>query len=183
LALDRLFETHLSMEKLLEMGKKLGADVPFCIIKNTSLAEGIGEKLSPVKMPFAPACLLVKPEASISTPVIYRDVDALIEAGNAVRPDTDKLLEAINCVDKETFYKELVNIFEPVSSVYCEDIFKYKAMIKEYGADASLMSGSGPTVFGLFENETVAQRAYEELRKQTAESGQDVRVFLTHFYS
>ncbi len=161
-ALDKLYNTGLSDEELCKIGLKLGADVPYCIMGGTQLAEGIGEKLTELnplpKMTF----LLVKPAAGVSTAQIYAAIDS---CDNLSRPDTEKMLNAIEMGDKEEICNNLSNIMEAVTAAEAPEIYKIKNTLLEKGAKGAVMSGSGPTVFGIFEDYTTAKKAADEFSK------------------
>ncbi len=162
-ALNVLFNTHLSKKELCSLGEKLGADVPYCILGGTMLAEGIGEKLS--KLPHMPDCtiLLVKPAFSVSTPAVYKKFDSytIFE-----KPDTDAVIEGLKNEDLEKLVSGMGNVLEAV----CLDQHKVLGVIKEemleLGAMKSQMSGSGPTIFGIFTSYNDAYKAKEVLRKK-----------------
>lgn len=161
--LNRLYEANLSTKKLCEIGTTLGADVPYCIIGGTRLAEGIGEKLSP--LPPLPAChiVLVKPSFSISTKWVYDNIDS---CPNIVHPPTEKLIEALKQGDLYTMCENMGNVLEDVSIAHYPVLTAVKDDLKALGAIASQMSGSGPTVFGIFDDEEKAQNAKEILWKK-----------------
>ena len=146
-ALNKMFDAKLSIKKLCEIGVKIGADVPYCILGGTRLAEGIGEKLSP--LPKIPPChiLLVKPSFSISTKAVYDKIDTVKDFRH---PDTDRLIEGIceSNIDKMT--SSMGNVLEEVSLADYPVLSKLKDELRELGAIVSQMSGSGPTVFGIF---------------------------------
>lgn len=161
--LNKLYNAKLSKEKLCEIGKALGADVPYCIIGGTRLAEGIGEKLTP--LPPMPHChiVLVKPSFSISTKWVYDNIDA---CPDIVHPPTDKLIEALENKDLHQVCKNMGNVLEDVSISHYPILTQVKNDLIDLGAIASQMSGSGPTVFGIFEDEEKALKAKEILWKK-----------------
>ncbi len=161
--LNRLYGAKLSTKKLCEIGTALGADVPYCIIGGTRLAEGIGEKLSP--LPPLPKChiVLVKPSFSISTKWVYDNIDACPDLAH---PPTEKLIEALENGDLYAMCENMGNVLEDVSIAHYPVLTSVKDDLKELGAIASQMSGSGPTVFGIFDNEEKAQTAKEILWKK-----------------
>ncbi len=170
--LDQLYDTRLSVEKRMEMGLKLGADVPFCIAGGTMLAEGIGEKLT--RLPDAPQMqvVLCKPPFAVSTPAIYRAIDAM---EITVRPDTAAMLRAIEAGSAAEVSRCLCNVMQPVTAEMHPEVTEICGMLRENGARGSIMSGSGPSVFGLFDDRQKAGRAYAVL------SGQYRETFLTDF--
>lgn len=155
--MNKLYELNLSLEELMELGVNIGADVPFCIMRGTALAEGIGEKLT--RLPAAPNChiLIAKPPFSVSTKWVYGNLKA-----NEIKehPDIDKLIEAITAGDLKTMTGYMGNVLETVTETEYPQITELKNIMTEAGALRSLMSGSGPTVFGLFENKADAEKAY-----------------------
>lgn len=161
--LNKLYDARLSTRKLCEIGTRLGADVPYCIIGGTRLAEGIGEKLSP--LPRLPFChiVLVKPAFSISTKWAYANIDA---CENLVHPPTDKLIEALEKGDLRSVCENMGNVLEDVSIAHYPILQNVKRELLELGAIGSQMSGSGPTVFGIFEDEEKARNAKEILWKK-----------------
>ena len=158
--LNRLYEAKLSTRKLCEIGTALGADVPYCIIGGTRLAEGIGEKLSP--LPPLPDChiVLVKPAFSISTKWVYDNIDS---CPGLVHPPTQKLIEALENGDLYTMCENMGNVLEDVSIAHYPVLTPVKEDLVSLGAIASQMSGSGPTVFGIFDDEEKARNAKEVL--------------------
>lgn len=159
--LNRLYGANLKTRKLCEIGKTLGADVPYCIIGGTRLAEGIGEKLSP--LPKMPPCsiVLVKPQFSISTAWAYSNIDA---CENIVHPDTDALIDALSNGDLEGICANMGNVLEDVSITRYGILNDIKTDLVSLGALGAQMSGSGPTVFGIFRDEEKAFLAKETLR-------------------
>ncbi len=158
-ALDRLYNTGLSDEELISLGAKLGADVPYCILGGTQLAEGTGTKLFELKPIPKMTFLLVKPPISISTAKIYADIDSLKALKH---PDTARMLNAIEKGDKEEICKSLSNVMEAVTAVQNPIIDEIKNKLLEYGARGAVMSGSGPTVFAVFDDYKAAKKAADE---------------------
>ena len=155
-SLNLLYNADLSQEKLLEMGLRLGADVPYCIKNVTSLAEGIGEKLSTLsQIPGVPV-VLVTPPVSISTGEIYKRIDS---AESLAKIDTDGMISAIKDFDTKKIGETLSNVMETVTINDCPEIADIKAKMLEFGALGSVMSGSGPSVFGIFPNNKSAKVA------------------------
>lgn len=164
--MNKLYELNLSLEELMKLGVKIGADVPFCIMRGTALAEGIGEKLT--RLPAAPNChiLIAKPPFSVSTKWVYGNLKA-----NELKehPDIDKLIEALSAGDLKTMAGYMGNVLETVTETEYPQITELKNIMTESGAIRSLMSGSGPTVFGLFEDRADAEKAFGEIQdKQLA---------------
>ena len=160
---SRLFGLNLSNQDLMELGVKLGADVPYCIMRGTALSEGIGEvltQLSPM-----PECfiLIAKPPISVSTKFVYEHLDI---AGVQKHPDIDGMVQAIKEGSLAGITERMENVLETVTIPAYPVIEEIKNVMKEQGAMNALMSGSGPTVFGIFESEEAAQQAKKQIRKQ-----------------
>lgn len=161
--LNQLFNYGLSNEELREIGVKLGADIPFCIEGGTYLSEGIGEILTPIDP--APDCYLViaKPDISVSTKFVY---DNLTLDEHTPHPDVDAMLDAIKAGNLMDVCSNLGNILELVTVDAYPVIADIKRILLEEGAINSLMSGSGPTVFGIFDSKDKAEKALEVLHKK-----------------
>lgn len=172
--INKLFELNLSMDELKEIGVKIGADVPYCIEGGTALSEGIGEILT--KLPDAPDCFVVvaKPEISVSTKYVYENLHA-----NELKyhPDIDGMVEAIQKKDLDGVCKRMENVLETVTETKYPIISELKKMLKDAGAENSLMSGSGPTVFAIFKEEETANKALEIVKN----SGLAKQSFVTVF--
>ncbi|SHI52109.1 4-(cytidine 5'-diphospho)-2-C-methyl-D-erythritol kinase [Lutispora thermophila] len=164
--LDKAWNLKLTKTEMLEAAKKLGSDVPFCITGGTALAEGLGEKLTNLKS--MPECyiLLAKPDMDISTKEVYEGID-LEEITR--RPDIDAIIEAINEGNLNKIGDNLWNVLEYVTIKKCPLIKDIKEKLMEYGALGSVMSGSGPTVFGLFKDQSQAYMAYEHIKQMVNE--------------
>lgn len=159
-ALNKLYGTGLSTRKLCQMGVKLGADVPYCILGGTRLAQGIGEVLSPLpKMPYC-RVLLVKPGFSISTKTVYEKID---NYNNYRRPDTDLVIEGLKERNFSKITSGMANVLEEVSINDYPVLSTLKEELMDLGADAAQMSGSGPTVFGIFTSSAKAVEAKNKL--------------------
>lgn len=178
---NKMFGLGLSAEELMKRGVKIGADVPYCVMRGTALAEGIGEVLTP--LPAVPQCqvLIAKPGINVSTKFVYEKLRAN-ELRPEEHPDIDGLIEAIGRGDVYAMADRFGNVLETVTIREYPVIRQLKEKMLELGAINSLMSGSGPTVFGLFTNPKAAQDAYEELRYGAA-SGLARQVYLTNFYN
>lgn len=173
---NRLFHLNLSQKELMERGVKIGADVPYCILRGTALAEGIGEKLT--HLPPAPAgyVLIAKPGIHVSTKFVYTNLKAN-ELEN--HPDIDGQIQAIRSGDLKKVAELCGNVLETVTIPAYPVIEEIKDVMKKGGALNACMSGSGPTVFGLFDDREKAKAVYEtlyggELAKQ---------VYLTTFFN
>lgn len=166
-ALNALYNANLPDTKLQEMALSLGADVPYCIMGGTCLAEGIGEKLTPLTpLPYLPV-VLVKPNINISTQTIYNSIDS---EPNLPHPKTDTALSAIKTGNMDLLFSSMQNIMEDVSVKLCPEITKIKNTLSELGAKVALMSGSGPTVYGIFENNVIAKNACDILSKNYSQT-------------
>lgn len=165
-ALNALYDFPLSREEILDMSVTLGADVPYCIMGGTALAEGIGEKLT--RLPDCPkmTILLVKPPINVSTPEVYREFDALDEV---LHPDTDSMILALKNGDILKISENLSNALESVTIKKHPVISGIKEKMIKNGAVAALMSGSGPTVFGIFDDEQKAKKSADSFYKQYRE--------------
>ena len=159
--MNRMFDLGLSQSELMERGVSLGADVPYCVMRGTALAEGIGEKLS--SLPSMRRCyiLVAKPAISVSTKWVYETLDAkeIVE-----HPDIDGLLQGLKEQDLSKIASSMGNVLESVTIERYPIIETIKDAMKEAGALNTMMSGSGPTVFGIFDNRKVAKDAWYKLR-------------------
>lgn len=161
-AMNELFSLHMTQEAMCELAVRIGADVPYCIVGGTVLAEGIGEKLT--KLADAPACtlLIAKPSVGVSTKYVYENLhaDQLKQ-----HPDIDGMLTAICEDDLDGVAKRLGNVLETVTVKAYPVIEQLKSWMIEHGAVNALMSGSGPTVFGIYKDAQEAQKACKQLRQ------------------
>lgn len=170
--MNRLFHCGLSKEKLMELGVQIGADVPYCVLRGTALAEGIGEKLT--VLPPMPDCwiLIGKPGISVSTKYVYTTLDLNTDT---VHPDIDGMKKALEDGNLYGITERMGNVLQDVTIPAYPEVERIKEQMKTLGAVNAMMSGSGPTVFGIFDNEEKAQEACQKLR----ESGSCQQVFLT----
>ena len=175
---NKMFGLGLSIKELMERGVKLGADIPYCLMRGTALSEGIGEELTP--LPQIPQCqvLIAKPGISVSTKVVYESLDAM-ELKQEDHPDIDGMIEAINRQNIHEIAGKFGNVLESVTIPNYPVIAEIKQQMMRSGAKASMMSGSGPTVFGLFEDGETAKRALREMKR----SGLAKQVYLTTIYN
>lgn len=159
--LNRLYETGLSKERLMEMGLKLGADVPFCIARGTMLAEGIGEELTQLHpMPYT-HLVLVKPPVSASTAVVYKNLDI----NNIKRhPDTQTVIKALEKGNVQEVAQNMANVLEEVTIAMYPEIEDVKKELMKQGAMGAMMSGSGSSVFGLFDSKEAAIKASKHIK-------------------
>lgn len=161
IGINELCGLGLDIEKLCEIGVKLGSDVPFCIRKGTMLAEGIGEILTPLTPLTGIPVLLIKPNISISTPYVYKHLKL-----NKLdyHPDNKAVISYIKDNNIKKIAASLSNVLETVTIPENPIIAELKRYLTESGAIGSLMSGSGPTTFGIFENMETAKKAYEKAK-------------------
>ncbi len=160
--MNRLFQLGLSQQELMDRGVKLGADVPYCVMRGTVLAEGIGEILTPLTP--MPKCfvLVAKPGISVSTKTVYEKLDAKeIED----HPDIDGIIEGLDEGDLNKVAASMGNVLERVTIEDYPIIDEIKNVMKEEGALNAMMSGSGPTVFGIFDNKAMAKQAAQKIRE------------------
>ncbi len=161
--MNRLFFFLLTDQELMERGVKLGADVPYCIMRGTVLAEGIGEELTP--LPAMPKChvLLAKPPISVSTQKVYEKLDAQKVTKH---PDIDGILLGLQTGDLKKITSSMGNVLENVTITEYPQIERIKDVMKEEGALNAMMSGSGPTVFGIYDDKMLARRAAARIREE-----------------
>ena len=158
--MNELFGLGLSQAELREKGRQLGADIPYCILGGTALSEGIGEILTPLSTGLRLPVLLVKPSAGCSTPEVYGAYDRLKAQGTELpQPDVDAMLSALKHNEKEELYRTVCNVLEPAVIPSVPLVKRIREDLLRNGASAACMSGSGSTVFGLFEDETVMEAA------------------------
>lgn len=172
--ISRLFGLEAGLPELMKAGVEIGADVPYCIMGGTALAEGIGEKLTPLEP--APECyvLVAKPDINVSTRYVYEHLDL---AGIEKHPDIDGMVEAIGKGSLQGILDRMGNVLETVTIPAYPVIHELKQRMKELGAVNSLMSGSGPTVFGIFLEKRAAQVALDRLEQERLAK----QIFVTTF--
>jgi len=158
---NRLFSLGLKKEELMERGVKIGADVPYCVMRGTALSEGIGEILTPLPAMVECPVVIAKPPVSVSTKFVYGSLKADEITDH---PKVDDMIEAIKAHDLRGVAGTMANVLESVTIPEYPVIGQIKEFLLEHGALNSLMSGSGPTVFALFEDEATARMAAEALR-------------------
>lgn len=172
--INRMFDLGCSLEELYRLGVRVGADVPYCILGGTALAEGIGEKLTALTPAPDCFCLIAKPDLSISTRDVYEQLD---REGIERHPDIDGMVRAIEESSLQGILDRMDNVLENVTAGRYPVIGRLKSEMKKLGALNALMSGSGPTVFGIFIDEGEAAQAYERMKA----SGAVKQLFLTTF--
>ena len=172
LGIRSLLGLRIPDDELMDMGGCLGADVPYCIKGGTALAEGIGEVLT--DLPSMPDCAIVlaKPRVAVSTEEIYRRLDG---GKPAAAPDIDAQIEALERHDLRGIAARLGNVLESVTSALCPEVTRIKERLLSMGALGAQMSGSGPTLFGIFDDEKKAGHACSVIKSE--EEGTEV--FLT----
>lgn len=161
--INRMFGLGLSMKELMERGVTLGADVPYCIMRGTVLAEGIGEILTPLDP--MPRCfvLLAKPPVAVSTKLVYEKLDSR-EIEN--HPDIDGIIEGLNEQNLSKITESMGNVLECVTIEEYPVIEAIKNVMKKSGALNAMMSGSGPTVFGIFNDRNKARTAAQKIKEK-----------------
>lgn len=176
--MNKMYGLKLSMQELMDRGVKLGADVPYCIMRGTALAEGIGEKLT--KLPAMPKChiLIAKPPINVSTKFVYENLHAN-DMKPEDHPDVDIQIEALKEGNLEKLVANMGNVLERVTVPEYPVINELKQIMVDCGALGSMMSGSGPTVFGIFTDYTKAKEAYQKIQK----SGLSKQIYLTEPYN
>ena len=174
--MNQLFGLKLKRKDLMERGVQIGADVPYCIMRGTALAEGIGEKLSSLPPMVKCPVLIAKPAVSVSTKFVYQNLKLNEQTPH---PDIDALITDIRNSDLDNICADMGNVLETVTIPNYPVIAQIKEQMLKSGAKASMMSGSGPTVFGLFGDEETGQRARAEMKA----SGLAKQVYLTSIYN
>lgn len=176
LAMNELFGLEKSKEQLMELAVRLGADIPFCIMGGTALAEGIGEKLTALPAPQKAVLLIAKPDVMVSTKDVYENLH--LETVEK-HPDIDGMIQALKDGSLSGVTDRMENVLETVTIKLYPVIEEIKTFMKEHGAINALMSGSGPTVFGIYETEEEAKQAAAAL-KETKKARQ---IMVTGFYN
>ncbi len=160
LGMNSMFRLNMELEEMMAIGLKFGADIPYCLIGGTALAEGIGEQIT--KLPNFPYCyvVLAKPGINVSTPYVYQHLNL----NTIVHPETKTILDAIELKDLQSIGHHMHNVLEDVTIKEYPIIQKIKEDMIQYGALGAMMSGSGPTVFGLFDNKKKAYKTGYQLK-------------------
>lgn len=174
--INRLFDLGMSQRKMMELGLKLGADVPYCVMRGTALAEGIGEKLTRLKP--MPHCwlLVAKPPVNVSTKLVYESLDMSEVVSH---PDIDGIIKAIEAQDVQGVAAKMGNVLEQVTIPLYPVIDTIKKDMLEHGAVNAMMSGSGPTVFGIFPDEEMALKCQTYLKVK----GDARQVYITETFN
>lgn len=180
IAMNELYELGLTREELMQQALMLGADIPFCILGGTALAEGIGEKLTPLPAPPQASLLIVKPPIMVPTKWVYEHlhVDALER-----HPDIDGMVEALGQGDLKRITQHMENVMETVTERTYPIIADIKKMMRGNGAMNALMSGSGPSIFGVFLEEAAARAAAVYIDQTLRTKGIEAQVNVTGFYN
>lgn len=176
-AVNKMFDLKLKSKDLMERGLTLGADVPYCIMRGTALAEGIGEKLKSIPPMVKCPVIIAKPAISVSTKTVYQKLDAQFD--KVVHPDISKIISDIRRKDLPAICEHMGNVLEEVTIPMHPIIADIKANLLNNGAIGAMMSGSGPTVFAFFEDEATAKRAKDSL----SETGLVKQLYLTTIYN
>lgn len=180
IAMNELYALGLSKEVLMQQALRIGADVPFCILGGTALAEGIGEKLTPLPAPPSATLLIVKPPIMVSTKWVYEN----LQANKLERhPDIDGMVEALRQRDLKGITDRMENVMETVTEQAYSVITDIKKMMRGSGAMNAVMSGSGPSIFGVFLEEETAQAAAVYIDQTLRTKGMDAQVNVTGFYN
>ena len=174
--INELFNLGIKRKELMELGVQIGADVPYCIMRGTALAEGIGEKLTSLPPMVKCPVVIAKPQVSVSTKYVYENLK-LDE--HTQHPDIDALIQNIRTKDLPAIAGSMGNLLETVTAKKYPEIEKIKELMRENGALNAMMSGSGPTVFGLFDELETAKMAAAIVRQ----SGLARQVFVTDIYN
>lgn len=176
IAMNSLYDLGLTQTKLMELGVEIGADVPYCVMQGTALSEGIGEKLTALAP--MPECTMViaKPPVGVSTKWVYQNLKV---SQLSSHPDIDGMAEALENGDLGGITDRMANVLETVTIPAHMEIGQIKDMMLENGAMNSLMSGSGPTVFGIYDDADAAEKTAEKLK----ESGLAEQVYVTLPYN
>lgn len=176
IGVNRLFSLGLTKRELMERGVQIGADVPYCIMRGTALAEGIGEALSPLPPMVKCPVLIAKPSISVSTKFVYQNLKL---DDTTIHPDIDRLIDDIKAKNLHDIAAHMGNVLETVTIPNYPVIDEIKKHMLSNGAVGAMMSGSGPTVFGLFDDEDTAKKAYKAMRSSHLAR----QVYLTSIYN
>ena len=176
IGLNALYDLRFTTEQLQEIGVKLGADIPYCIMGGTALSQGIGEILRPLPAPPRAHLVIAKPDLMISTKYVYENLHA-----NSLKmhPNIDGMIEALSNRDLIKMCSLMGNVLETVTEKENPIITQIKDLMKEQGATGALMSGSGPTVFGIFTEEEKARNCFQKIQEENLAK----QLFLTGFHN
>ncbi len=174
--LNELFDMGYSLKELQALGVGLGADIPYCLAGGTMLSEGIGEILTPLPAPPAAHLVIAKPDINVSTAFVYGNLHA---DRLAWHPDIDGMIAALQKGDLDGITDRLGNVLETVTVKAHPVIEQIRELLRKQGAENALMSGSGPTVFGIFKEKETAERAAEAVERGRLAK----QIFVTTFYN
>ena len=174
--LNELFDMGYSLKELQALGVGLGADIPYCLAGGTMLSEGIGEILTPLPAPPAAHLVIAKPDINVSTAFVYGNLHA---DRLAWHPDIDGMIVALQKGDLDGITDRLGNVLETVTVKAHPVIEQIRELLRKQGAENALMSGSGPTVFGIFKEKETAARAAEAVERGRLAK----QIFVTTFYN
>lgn len=172
--LNELFGLSMSLEDMKRLGVKIGADVPYCIMGGTALSEGIGEILTPLPAPTKAYLLIAKPDIDVSTKFVYENLHADMLK---YHPDIDGMVEALKAGNLTKVTERMGNVLETVTEKKYPIIRRIKDEMKKSGAQNALMSGSGPTVFGIYTDKETVRKAYDVIKGL----GLARQIFVTEF--
>lgn len=176
-AINELYGLGLSQAELMKTGVRVGADVPFCIMGGCAMAEGIGEILTPIKPRISFDVLLAKPAEGVSTKYVYEHLDT----GSIKHPDIDAIAAGLESGDIEKITGNMGNVLESVTALKVPDIGNIERVMRDCpGTLKAMMSGSGPSVFGLYEA-SVEKEAAEHAYRSVEESGYAQELYITRF--
>lgn len=180
LAMNEMFELGAGKKELMDLALPLGADIPFCIMGGTALAEGIGERLTPLPEPPKAQIVVVKPPIMVSTAKVYQSLDL-----NKVKthPDIDGMVKALEDGDLKGITQRMENVMETVTQTQFPIITDIKKMLTGNGALNAMMSGSGPSIFGIFQDVATANAAAEYVRRTLERKGVYAQIHVTTFYN
>ena len=176
IGLNALYDLRFTTEQLQEIGVKLGADIPYCIMGGTALSQGIGEILRPLPAPPRAHLVIAKPDLMISTKYVYENLYA---NSLKVHPNIDGMIEALSNQDLIKMCSLMGNVLETVTEKENPIITQIKDLMKEQGATGALMSGSGPTVFSIFTEEEKARSCFQKIQEENLAK----QLFLTGFHN
>lgn len=172
--LNELFGLSMSLEDMKRLGVKIGADVPYCIMGGTALSEGIGEILTPLPAPTKAYLLIAKPDIDVSTKFVYENLHADMLK---YHPDIDGMVEALKAGNLTKVTERMGNVLETVTEKKYPIIRRIKDEMIKGGAQNALMSGSGPTVFGIYTDKETVRKAYDVIKGL----GLARQIFVTEF--
>lgn len=173
IGLNELYNLGMSQQEMIDIGVKIGADVPFCIMGGCALAKGIGERLTPLKGSDL-YVLLSKPNRGVLTKLVFENLDWKLISEH---PDTEKVITLLKEGKDHLWPKMMVNVLETVTLSDRPDVLAIKKWMEETDALGVLMSGSGPTVFGVYQSRDACEKAYQILKKENEQT------FLTKLYN